>query len=185
MVTMSVRGTMISRTTVSPKSMIDSIRSRSDSSITECSMASSARARISSSVTNGPFFRPLPGRMMLATPMSARAGRRSTQPANSTIGAVSIAARSVCCSAHVFGAASAITNSTSTFNTMPIATPRGTEQAGGEHTDEGRLDRLDDVDRQVDRVEVALEVLDDAQHPPAAPWAGSARARPHASGSCG
>ena len=122
-VTMSVRGTMISRTTVSPKSMIDSIRSRSDSSMTACSMASSARARISSSVTNGPFFRPLPGRITLATPMRARAGMRSTQPANSTMGAVNNAARSVCCNAQVFGAASAITNSTRTFNTMPIATP--------------------------------------------------------------
>jgi hypothetical protein len=104
--------------------------------------------------------------MTFATPISMRAGQRSTQPTNSTTGAVSIAARSVCCSAHVFGAASAITNSTSTLITMPTARQRS-EQPGGEHTDQGGLDRLDDVDRQVDRVQVPLEVLDDAQDPSA------------------
>ena len=128
-VTMSVLGTMISLATVSPKLMIDSISTRSDSSITECSAASPAKARISSSVTKGPFLRPLPGSRIFAAPISARAGTRSVLPINSISGAVSNAARSVCCRAQVFGAASAITKSTRTFNKMPITRPSGPKSA--------------------------------------------------------
>ena len=102
---------MISRATVSPKSMIDAISSRSDSSMPPASAASSARARISSSVTNGPCFRPLPGRITLvSTDEAVGPTSRKARPTNATIGAVSSAARSVCWSAQVFGAASATTN---------------------------------------------------------------------------
>ena len=145
--------------------MIDSISRRSDSSMPPASAASSARAMISSSVTNGPVFRPLPGRITLATPMSARATSRSDRPTNCTSGAVRMAARSVCWSAQVFGAASATTNTTTTLTTMPMTTPGRAEQAGGEDAGERGLHGLDDVDGQVDRVEVALEVVDDRQHP--------------------
>ena len=62
---------MTSRATVSPNSMIDSMSSRSSCSITSSSTATSANASSSSSETNGPFFRPLPGRITFVRPMSA------------------------------------------------------------------------------------------------------------------
>ncbi len=51
MVTMSGRGTMTSRTTVSPNSMIEWMRARSSRSITSPSTATSAMASSSDSVT--------------------------------------------------------------------------------------------------------------------------------------
>ena len=48
-VTMSVRGTITSRTTVSPSSITDSMRRRSSASITASSTARSATASSSSS----------------------------------------------------------------------------------------------------------------------------------------
>ena len=121
--TMSVRGTMISRATVSPKSMIDSMRSRSSSSMTEASAASPIRAMISSSVTNGPCSRPLPGRITLVTVMSTSAIHRNVRPMSTMSGAVASAARSVCCRAHVFGAASAMMNTTTTLISVATMTP--------------------------------------------------------------
>ena len=54
MTTMSVRGTMTSRTTVSPSSKTEWIISRSSSSMTSESPAMSSRSRSSDSVWNGP-----------------------------------------------------------------------------------------------------------------------------------
>ena len=53
-VTMSVRGTMTSRTTVSPSSKTEWIISRSPSSMTAVSPAMSSRSRSSASLWNGP-----------------------------------------------------------------------------------------------------------------------------------
>ena len=64
---MSGRGTMTSRTTVSPNSMIDSISSRSSCSITSSSAAASTIPSSSCSLTNGPFSSPLPRTMTLVS----------------------------------------------------------------------------------------------------------------------
>ena len=53
--------------------------SRSSCSITSSSAAASARASSSSSDTNGPSFRPLPGRITLVSPMRPRDSTRSGQ----------------------------------------------------------------------------------------------------------
>ena len=55
MVTMSGRGTMTSRTTVSPNSMMEWMRARSSVSMTSPSTATSAMARSSDSVTAAPL----------------------------------------------------------------------------------------------------------------------------------
>ncbi len=75
--TMSGRGSMTSRTTVSPNSKIEWMSSRSSVSIDDSLAATSAIVRISSSVTNGPPRRPLPGITMLASPMNMRVSTRS------------------------------------------------------------------------------------------------------------
>ena len=70
-VIMSGRGTMTSRTTVSPNSKMEWISSFSSSSIDESSSeATSAIARISCSVANGPSGSPRPGSTTLAMPTS-------------------------------------------------------------------------------------------------------------------
>ena len=61
MATMSGRGTITSRTTVSPNSMIEWMSWRSSRSITSSSTATSARASSSSSDTNGPVLQALAG----------------------------------------------------------------------------------------------------------------------------
>ena len=117
---MSGRGTITSRTTVSPKSMIEWMSARSCDSITSSSSAWSAMARSSCSDTNGPRFRPLPGRMTLVTPMRPRVitriGSRPTTAATS--GAERSAERSGCSIAHVLGAASANTKITAASITV-------------------------------------------------------------------
>ena len=99
--TMSGRGTMTSRTTVSPNSMIEWMRRRSSRSMTSPSVATSTVASSSDSDTKGPSLRPLPGTRTLARPMSARDRRRTSgNPAMAwTTGATRSAARSGCCTA--------------------------------------------------------------------------------------
>ena len=124
-VTMSSRGTMTSRATVSPNSMIDSMSSRSSCSITSSSTATSANASSSSWETNGPFFKPLPGRITFVMPMSPRAtiriGGKATSAATGL--ATNSADRSGCWSAHVFGAASAKTNTITTLKMVAMMMP--------------------------------------------------------------
>ena len=69
--TMSGRGTMTSRTTVSPNSMMLSMSSRSSSSITSSSAATSTMPSSSVSETNGPCSRPLPLTITFVNEMSA------------------------------------------------------------------------------------------------------------------
>ena len=76
-VTMSGRGTMTSRATVSPNSMMLSMSRRSSCSITSSSAAASTMPSSSCSETNGPCFRPLPGRSTLVRPMRAAVMSRS------------------------------------------------------------------------------------------------------------
>src|SRR3954453_22395474 len=125
--TMSGRGTITSRTTVSPNSMMEWISWRSCDSISPSSTATSAMASSSSSETNGPAFRPLPGRMMLDTPIRPRASNRNGGKLTSAwmTGAVKRAARSECWTAHVLGAASANTKMITTSNSVAMAMPHG------------------------------------------------------------
>src|SRR5438046_527813 len=65
------------------------------SSMLPSSCPTSAIDRMSCSETNGPCFRPLPGRSTLASPISRRAGRASARPSAHTMGAMESAARSL------------------------------------------------------------------------------------------
>ena len=93
---MSGRGTMTSRATVSPNSMIDSISSRSSRSITSSSAAASTMPSSSCSDTNGPCLRPLPGRITFVEadqrPGDQLQGREADERA--VIGVLMSAARS-------------------------------------------------------------------------------------------
>ena len=122
-ITMSGRGTMISRTTVSPSSKIEWIISRSDRSMTSSLSATSIISRTSSSVTNGPCARPLPGARTLASLISRLASGHRGRATRTTIGAVQRATSSLRCTASVLGAASAATNSTADPTTAVRATP--------------------------------------------------------------
>src|ERR671911_259975 len=124
-VTMSGRGTITSRTTVSPNSMIDSMSARSSSSITPSSTPSSATASNSSSDTYGPCASPLPGRSRLVRPMSARDAIRSGENrTRARMGrAAASAERSGLSTAHVRGSDAATTNTTTTSTAVAITTP--------------------------------------------------------------
>lgn len=61
MTTRSVRGTMTSRTSVSPSSKTECTMRRSSSSISDSASARSTSARSSASEANGPCRKPLPG----------------------------------------------------------------------------------------------------------------------------
>src|SRR5437899_1873283 len=75
--TMSVRGVIASRTTMSPNSKIEWISLRSSRSMASSSAATSAIWRISSSLTNGPSLRPRPGSTTLARPIRPRESTRN------------------------------------------------------------------------------------------------------------
>ncbi len=122
---MSGRGTMTSRTMVSPNSMIWLMSSRSSRSITSSSTAASTIASSSSSETKGPSFSPFPGRITLVRPMRPRESSRSgpNRESAETGGAAMSAARSGCSMAQVLGAASASTKTTTTLRNVATATP--------------------------------------------------------------
>ena len=105
MVTMSGRGTITSRTTVSPNSMIEWMRARSSVSMTSPSTATSAMASSSDSVTAEPRYCPCSPMSRLARPMrppdTIRTGQKRTRA--ETSGALNRAARSGWCTAQFFG----------------------------------------------------------------------------------
>ena len=107
--TMSGRGTITSRTTVSPKVKMEWISSRSCGSMLPSSCPTSAIVRMSPSETNGPCLSPFPGSSTFASPMSARVGRLSTRPRKYTTGASASATRSLCRMPNVFAMASTTT----------------------------------------------------------------------------
>ena len=76
---MSGRGTITSRATVSPNSMMLSMSSRSSCSMTSSLAAASTMPSSSRSETNGPSLMPLPGRIQLAKAISAWVTMRSGQ----------------------------------------------------------------------------------------------------------
>ena len=67
-IAMSGRGTITSRTTVSPNSMMLSISSRSSCSITSSAAAAPTMPSSSCSLTNGPCLSPLPGQQHVGQP---------------------------------------------------------------------------------------------------------------------
>ena len=114
----------------------------------------------------GPASGPCPGRITLVRPMSSRATSRNGAPDERARSAPSSsAARSVCCSAHVFGAASATTNTTTTLTTVAMATPHPPNTRTATTPVSDGLHGLRHEHHQEQRVEVALEVVDDLAHP--------------------
>ena len=108
---MSGRGTITSRTIVSPNSKIEWISSFSPSSIAPPPRRRRRSARSSCSVTNGPCGRPLPGHDHVRQLHRGRASGPTSRPSPTMSGASASATRSVCWIANVFGVTSAKTNS--------------------------------------------------------------------------
>ena len=164
---MSGRGTITSRTTVSPNSMIGSMSSRSSSSITSSSTATSASASSSSSDTNGPSLQALAGEDHVGQPdRAARADHRSGAEARERRDrrrdAAARPARGAR-TAHVFGAASASTNTTTTLTTnVAMATPSAPNSRSASDAGERGLHELADQQHEQHRVEEPLGVLDEA-----------------------
>ena len=113
---------------------------------------------------------PLPGRIQLAKPIRPWVITRSGQNRTShDVGrAVTIAACSLCRTAHVFGIASVNTNSTTTLSTKPSDRAPRAEQAAEQERAQRRRRRLQDVDGEQDRVEELLRLLDQALQRPSA-----------------
>ena len=115
---MSGRGTITSRTRVSPNSKIEWIRSFSSSSMAASSDATSAMALISSSVASGPWGSPRPGMIAFATLTRTAASGPMARCTAMRIGATRRAHLSVCWTAHVFGVTSAKMNSRIVITTV-------------------------------------------------------------------
>ena len=116
---------MISRTTVSPNSITDSISSCSSASITESAAAACTIPRNSFSLMNGPASRPLPFTIRFVTRIKRLEITRSGQNAANaeTNGAVAVAPRTEYSTAYVLGTASAKTKNNTTLSATPITTP--------------------------------------------------------------
>src|SRR5579875_421767 len=127
-VRMSGRGTITSRTTVSPKSMIEWMSARSPVSITCSSMATSAMASSSESLTPVvPRREPDRSRARRMRPSdTTRTGGKARTAA--TTGATSRAERSGFCTAQFLGSASASTKMTTTSKAVAAATPQTPSQ---------------------------------------------------------
>ena len=166
---MSGRGTITSRATVSPNSMMLSISSRSSCSITSSSAAASTMPSSSCSLTNGPSLRPLPGSSTLVSPIRPRLMMRSGQNRTSTSvkRAVASPARSACRTAHVLGIASANTKNTTMLTTEPTPRPRRRRAARRTAGRQRDLHRLQRGDRDEQRVDEPLRVLDQPEQRPA------------------
>ena len=130
MVTMSVRGTITSRTTVSPNSMIEWMRARSSVSMTSPSTATSAMASSSDSVTGAPRSRPCSPMKRLARPMrppeTIRTGQKRTR-ADTTAPSTGRPAPGWW-TAQFFGTASANTKITTISKTVAATTPQAPNQ---------------------------------------------------------
>ncbi len=128
---MSGRGTITSRTTVSPNSMIEWMRARSSVSMTSPSRATSAMASSSDSVTSDPRYWPFSPMRRLARPIRApdtiRTGQNRTMA--DTSGALNRAARSGWWTAQFFGTASPRTKMTTISNTVAATTPQAPNQS--------------------------------------------------------
>ncbi len=119
MKTTSVRGTITSRTIVSPSSKTEWIICRSPDSMTLEASARSTSSRSSASEENGPSEKPRPGVIALPTRISRRARGPSTLVKRISGPEESSATRSECCRPTVRGATPMTTNETT--SEMPTA----------------------------------------------------------------
>ena len=115
MKTTSVRGTITSRTRVSPSSKTEWIIWRSPDSMTLLASARSTSSRSSASDANGPSLKPRPGVIALPTRMSTLGSGPSTLVNAISGPAASSAMRSECCRPTVRGETPMTTNETTTM----------------------------------------------------------------------
>ena len=113
--TTSVRGTITSRTSVSPSSKTEWIICRSPDSMTLLASARSTSSRSSASEANGPSLKPRPGVIALPTRISSRGSGPSTFVAAMSGPAESSATRSECWRPRVRGATPITTNETTSM----------------------------------------------------------------------
>src|SRR5256886_6935618 len=124
--TVSVRGTMTSRTIVSPSEKTEWIISRSPCSTTPRCSARSTSSRSSTVVENGPSRNPLPGVTALPTRISRLASGPRTRPSQSTNGAAYRPTVYACCRPIVRGATPTATKLTTVIDpavTLPASQP--------------------------------------------------------------
>ena len=113
--TTSLRGTITSRTVVSPSSKTEWIIFRSPASISADASAMSTSSRSSVSVENGPSRKPLPGVSALPSRISSRGSGPSTEVTQVSGAADQSATRSLCCRPSVRGATPMTTNDTTSI----------------------------------------------------------------------
>ena len=120
MKTTSLRGTITSRTVVSPSSKTQWIILRSPASISADASAMSTSSRSSVSVENGPSRNPLPGVSMLPMRISSRGIGPSTVVIQLSGAAERSATRSLCCRPRVLGATPMATNETTSITPIVV-----------------------------------------------------------------
>ena len=176
---MSVRGTITSRTMVSPRSKTEWIICRSPDWISSLFSARSTSSRSSASVANGPSSKPLPGVRALPTKINNRGNGPSTVVSSTSGPATAQATRSWCCwperaRRH---APEHVRDDDHGTGRDQHPLPGGGEDAEhhqGDQHDGGDLAHRADEQR---RVQVARRILDDPSHPQRHP---GARPRPAA-----
>ena len=165
-VTMSGRGVITSRATVSPKSMMEWMNVRSSCSITFSSCATSAMALSSESVMYERGMpspsSPLAPMIRLARPMRRAESQRmgGNRMSVLTRGALSRAARSACCTAQFFGHRLEEHEDHHDLEHDAEEHAQAAEEVLGDDADQGGRDQLADQHQQQDRVEEVGRVLD-------------------------
>ncbi len=122
MKTTSLRGTITSRTVVSPSSKTEWIILRSPDSISADASAMSTISRSSVSVENGPSRKPRPGVIALPTRISSRGNGPSTEVNTARGPAESVATVSACWRPRVRGATPITTNETTSITPIAVST---------------------------------------------------------------
>ena len=162
MSTMSVRGTITSRTMVSPNSMTEWMKLRSSDSIASSSCATSAMARTSDSVTRD--VRPVgPNQPMTVSAMESRKFETHLMGQNfrirRTTGAAVKRRRVGVLHRVVLRDRFEDDEDDDDLDDGRDEQPGRAEEAAGEHADHGRRDQLADQHQQQDRVEELLRGL--------------------------
>ena len=170
---MSGRGTITSRATVSPNSMMLSMSSRSSCSMTSSLAAASTMPSSSCSDDERALLEALAGQDHVGQPDQTLGDRRAaarTSPAT-TSGGRSPAPPARCAARPTsWGSASVNTKSTTTLSTKPTTAPHVPNRRSNRNVLSERRRRLQDVDREQHRVEEPLRL--------ARRGASSARPRP-------
>jgi hypothetical protein len=118
--TTSLRGTITSRTVVSPSSKTEWIIRRSPASMSADASAMSTSSRSSVSLENGPSRKPLPGVRALPIRISSRGSGPSTEVTPLSGAADHSATRSLCCRPSVRGATPIATNETTSITPIVV-----------------------------------------------------------------